>query len=210
MTIKSKIFLVLIFLLKSILFFPFCLVLLNHENKVEPEPWLINHGDFDHVYLGGDSAGGNIVHNIAMRTGMEPLNCGIKITGAFLSFPYFLGSEPIGSEPIENHRESLLYRFWMLAYPNALGGIDNPMINPWAPGGPDLARIGCGRLFVCIGEKDNLRERGFRYCEALRESGWKGELEFVEVEGEDHIFHIFKPHSDKAKSLIKRMASFIV
>lgn len=33
------------------------------------EPWLLNHGNFDKIYLVGDSCGGNIVHNLAIKAG---------------------------------------------------------------------------------------------------------------------------------------------
>nr|GEV01940.1 2-hydroxyisoflavanone dehydratase-like [Tanacetum cinerariifolium] len=43
------------------------------------EPWLTQHGGFDHLYIGGDSAGANIAHHMCMRAGVEELNCGVKI-----------------------------------------------------------------------------------------------------------------------------------
>ena len=33
----------------------------------DKEPWSINNGDFGRIFIGGDSAGANIVHNMAMR-----------------------------------------------------------------------------------------------------------------------------------------------
>ncbi|KAL6214399.1 hypothetical protein ACLB2K_013833 [Fragaria x ananassa] len=63
------------------------------------EPWLADFGDFDRVYIGGDSAGGNISHNIAIKAGVESLNGGVKILGAILSHSGFWGSTPIRSEP---------------------------------------------------------------------------------------------------------------
>ncbi|KAJ8619135.1 hypothetical protein MRB53_015321 [Persea americana] len=41
------------------------------------ETWLSNHGDFDNITIAGDSAGGNIVHNMAMRIGKEELGSGV-------------------------------------------------------------------------------------------------------------------------------------
>ncbi|KAK3027239.1 hypothetical protein RJ639_041657 [Escallonia herrerae] len=145
-----------------------------------------------------------------MRASIEHINNDIKIMGGFACFPYFLGSKPIGSELSKNHEQSLLYRFWMVAYPSARGGIDNPMMNPWAEDAPSLSGLVCSRLLVCVGEKDKLRDRGVRYCEELRKSGWKGEVELVEIEGEDHCFHIFNPGTENAKNLVKRLASFII
>ncbi|XP_010277788.1 PREDICTED: 2-hydroxyisoflavanone dehydratase-like isoform X2 [Nelumbo nucifera] len=37
------------------------------------EPWLTDYADFDRIFLGGDSAGGNIVHNVAMRARAQSL-----------------------------------------------------------------------------------------------------------------------------------------
>ncbi|KAK3002983.1 hypothetical protein RJ639_018738 [Escallonia herrerae] len=202
----------------------------SHANgkNGDKEPWLLGHGDFGRVYLGGDSAGANIVHNIAMRASnankgtyfkkgspvheiadAKSLSGGVKIYGAFLCHPYFLGSKPIGSEPIVDHDKGSLYQTWMLAYPLAPDGFDNPMINPFAPHAPQLSGLGCSRLLVCVASDDELRERGVRYFDAVRESGWQGEVELFEVEGEGHAFHVLKPESEKAQGMIKRLAAFI-
>lgn len=109
----------------------------------------------------------------------------------------------------------------MFAYPSAPGGIDNPMVNPFPllaagedsddvpPPPPSLSGIGCGKLLVCTSEKDDIRETSVLYVEALKKSGWKGELEFVDIEGEGHCFQIFKPDTENAKNFISHMASFI-
>ena len=41
----------------------------NDLSPNNTEQWLIYHGDLHRIYVGGDSAGGNIVHNITMRAG---------------------------------------------------------------------------------------------------------------------------------------------
>ncbi|KAF5751215.1 exostosin family protein [Tripterygium wilfordii] len=51
--------------------------------------------------------------------------------------------------------------------------------------------------------------RGLCYYEALKESGWDGEVEIVETEGEQHVFHLFNPDCDKAVALMKRLCSFL-
>ncbi|XP_028789353.1 2-hydroxyisoflavanone dehydratase-like [Neltuma alba] len=173
------------------------------------EPWLANHGDFNRIYLGGDSAGGTIVHNIAMRSGAEDLPGGVKLVGAFLSCPYFWGSKPIGSEPKEGRGESLPLLLWNFVYPSAPGGIDNPAINPTADEAPSLASMGCSKLLVCACGRDQFRDRGVLYYEAAK-SGWKGKVELFEVEGEEHCFHILNPETDNAKKVFNRLASFLV
>ncbi|XWS13607.1 hypothetical protein CRYUN_Cryun36dG0052400 [Craigia yunnanensis] len=179
------------------------------DNK---EPWLSTYVDFDRVYVAGDSAGANLAHNILMRAGSEALNGGIKITGAFLTHPYFWGSKPVGSETknIKEREKRPTYTIWQLVYPEAPGGIDNPMVNPVIPGAPSLAGLGCSRLLVSVAEKDAMRDRGILYYNEVKGSGWKGELELIEVEGEDHAFHILVYESENAKKQIKRLASFLV
>ncbi|XP_031110724.1 2-hydroxyisoflavanone dehydratase-like [Ipomoea triloba] len=171
-----------------------------HPEKIGvKEPWLVNHGNFDKILIGGDSAGGNIVHNTLIRAGKIGE---VKITGAILSYPYFWGS-------FEADTESLAGRLWGFVYPTAPDGIDNPLINPFVENAPKLSGLGCSRMFVCVGEKDVLKGVGIRYVEEVKKSGWEGDIELINVEGEDHVFDIFDPYSEKAKHLISRIASFI-
>ncbi|CAI9776316.1 unnamed protein product [Fraxinus pennsylvanica] len=176
---------------------------------IEKESWLTEHGDFSKIYIGGDSAGGNIVHNILLQAGAEPLPGDVKIVGGFLSHPYFWGSKPIGSETEEEIEQNLACKMWLFVYPSVPGGIDNAMINPFVDDAPSLSGLGCSRLLVCLAEKDPLTSRGILYVETVKKSGWNGEVEMVEVEGEDHCFQFLNPETEKAKDLIKRLASFI-
>uniref|UniRef100_A0A7N2RCC7 Alpha/beta hydrolase fold-3 domain-containing protein n=1 Tax=Quercus lobata TaxID=97700 RepID=A0A7N2RCC7_QUELO len=175
----------------------------------DKDPWLINNGDFERIFIGGDSAGGNIVHNIAMRVGVESLPCGVKVLGAYLVHPYYWSSKPIGSESKEVHEKSLPSLVWNFVYPSVIGGVDNPMINPERLGASSLAGLGCDRLLVCVAGKDLKRDRGVWYVDMVRKSGWKGEIELFEVEGEHHVFHIFNIETENAKAMAKRLASFI-
>ncbi|XP_061354623.1 2-hydroxyisoflavanone dehydratase-like [Gastrolobium bilobum] len=173
------------------------------------EPWLINHGNFNKIFIGGDSSGGNNVHNIAMRAGVETLPGGVKLYGAYLNHPYFWGSKPIGSESVTGLEESLASLGWKFAYPDAPGGIDNPMINPLAPGAPSLATLGCSKMLVTFAGKDPFRDRTVLYCEAVKESEWEGEVQLFEQEEEEHVYYMFDPETEQAKRLIKVVADFL-
>lgn len=198
----------------------------NDQNMIR-EPWLTDDGDFERVFLGGDSAGANIVHNIAMRAGKEPLKSGVTISKAFLTHPYFWGSDDQQSSSDhrpncadndhdhdqDHHRrlgKSIPHLMWEFVYPSAPGGVDNQMINPVGPEAPSLAGLGCRRMLVSVAEKDVLRERGRSYYEAVRRSGWSGEVQLVDVEGEDHAFQILCAESENAKMLIRRLADFLM
>ncbi|GKA36140.1 2-hydroxyisoflavanone dehydratase-like protein [Tanacetum coccineum] len=111
----------------------------NGENQ---EPWLVEFGDFDRLYIGGDSAGANIVHNLALKAGKERLTNDVKILG------------------------------WG---PHAEGGIDNHMINPFV-GGSFNAGFCYKKMLVVVTEKDELRNIGIEYYDAVNNSEWDGEV----------------------------------
>ncbi|KAI3715461.1 hypothetical protein L6452_22444 [Arctium lappa] len=170
------------------------------------ESWLVELGDFERLYIGGDSAGANIVHNLALQAGRESLNGDVKILGGFLGCPYFWSSL--------YGVEGLPYGCWMMAHPQAEGGIDNPMINPFVGGGDGrrliAAEYGVRKLLVVATEKDELREINIKYFEGVKESEWDGEVEFMEIEGENHCFYVLDSTTEKAKLVMERLASFIV
>ncbi|CBI32436.3 unnamed protein product, partial [Vitis vinifera] len=60
----------------------------SHCNGQGSEPWLKDHADFQRVFLAGDSAGGNISHNLAVQAGVEGLG-GVKLQGICVVHPYF-------------------------------------------------------------------------------------------------------------------------
>ncbi|XP_038715045.1 2-hydroxyisoflavanone dehydratase-like [Tripterygium wilfordii] len=165
-----------------------------------------------------------------MRAGSENLEGNVKILGAFISHPFFWGSKPIGSEndpnkpkpcgsfdsqtigtePGVDHDKTFPALVWDFVYPSAPGGLDNPMLNPEGLGAPSLVGLGCWRLMICVAAEDELRDRGVRNYELLvKESGWKGELEFHEDEGVGHGFYVMDPETVKAKNMFKRLASFL-
>lgn len=155
------------------------------------EPWIKDHADLDNVFFAGDSAGANIVHNMAMRWSTEGL-VGLKLQGIVLIHPYF-----------GNEEKDALIEFLFPTY----GGLDDPKIH--AAKDPKLSGLGCRRVLVLVAEKDFLRERGRSYYEALKKSGWSGVVEMVETEGEGHVFHLFDPTKEKSVALVNRFVSFI-
>ncbi|KAJ7954915.1 2-hydroxyisoflavanone dehydratase-like [Quillaja saponaria] len=182
----------------------------SHANAIHEEPWLVEHGIFEKLHITGDSAGANIVHNILMRAGVEVLPGGVKTSKAVLTHPYFWSSKPVLAEPVDEHDKAAPHVLWNLVYPSAPSGVDNPLINPIVHGVQSLTGLGCDQMLVTVAECDELlRERGIWYFNAMKESGWKGEMELIEVEGVGHAFQILDRKTDKAKDFIKRLALFL-
>lgn len=164
----------------------------------------------------GESAGATIAHNMAVRVGTannkgsevgttnnEGLEMGatseglegFHVCGAVLVHPYFASDRP--------------NEMMQFMYPGSSGTDRDPMVSPKAD--PDPGKMGCEKVLVFVAENDlfGLRPIGVEYCERLRHSGWKGEVELVENYGEDHVFHLMNPTCENAVLLIRKVASFV-
>lgn len=169
------------------------------------DPWVSQYGDLQRVYVGGDSAGGTIAHNLAIRAG---LSSGPRFKGLFLAMPYFLGSKRVPLEP-KYFPFSPNYRVWPYVCNNCTGGVDNKFINPFGPGAPSLSRLGCKKLLVYTAEVDELRGRGIWYYKKVKTSKWAGQARWIEARGEKHVFHISKPDDPATTRLIQDLSAFI-
>ncbi|KAF7143249.1 hypothetical protein RHSIM_Rhsim05G0082400 [Rhododendron simsii] len=164
-----------------------------HLNGTGPELWLNKYVDFERVFLMGESAGATIAHHVAVRVGATPGPEGLRVRGAVIAHPYFVISEP-----------DEMLRF---LYPGSSGTDSDPKLSPKAD--PDVGKMGVDKVLVLVAEKDWLKPRGVEYCEALRNSGWKGDVELVENQGEDHVFFMFNPDCENALIVVQKLASFI-
>lgn len=65
----------------------------------EPDLWLVESADFSRVFISGDSAGGNIAHNVAvrLRAGSKSLEP-VLVRGYVLLAPFFGGTKLTESE----------------------------------------------------------------------------------------------------------------
>ena len=182
----------------------------SHCNGNGPEAWLNEHANFERIFLSGESAGANIVHNLAMAAGRGDAESGlgVRLLGVALVHPFFWGSTPIGSEAVDPERKAWVDSVWPFVCPS-MPDSDDPRLNQVAEGAPSLVGLGCGRALVCVAEKDVLRDRGLVYYTALAGSGWMGVAEMFETDGEDHAFHLHDLGCEKARDLIQRLAAFL-
>ncbi|KAL6846282.1 hypothetical protein ACP4OV_023730 [Aristida adscensionis] len=175
------------------------------------DEWVAEHGDTARVFVAGDSAGGNIVHNVLVRAAAAAATSDgdgpTRIEGAILLHPFFGGSTAIAGET--ERAVEITGKVWPLACPGAVDGADDPSINPTARGAPGLERLGCERMLVCAAAKDWLAPRDRAYYDAVAASAWRGSAAWVETEGEEHVFFLQKPECDGAKALMARVVAFI-
>ncbi|CAO1947691.1 unnamed protein product [Urochloa humidicola] len=176
-----------------------------------PERWLAEHGDATRIFLAGDSAGGNIAHNLVMRAGAERRTLpgtAAAVAGVVLLNPYFWGKEPVGSEPRERWAREGLEQTWALVCGGRFS-IDDQRVNPLAAAPAAWRAMAGDRVLVTIAGRDNFRDRAAAYAEALRGSGWPGEVDTYVTEGEAHVHFVGNPRSDKAQRETDKVAEFI-
>jgi acetyl esterase/lipase len=177
------------------------------------DPWVAAHGDLDRVFLAGDSAGANICHYLAIHPDViarSSSSAGKKpLKGAALIHPWFWGSEAVGEESPDPAARAMGAGLWFFSCPDT-SGMDDPRMNPMAPGAPGLDALACDRVLVCAAEEDFLRWRGRAYAEAVAAArGSQDGVELLETTGEGHVFYLFKPDCDKAKEMLDRMVAFV-
>ncbi|KAH7833419.1 hypothetical protein Vadar_006174 [Vaccinium darrowii] len=177
-----------------------------HSKGGGPEVWLNDYVDFERVFFAGDSAGGNIAHNMAIRVGLEKPH-GFKLVGIAVIHTYFAGKEPIGSEYDNVIAKATCDKLWLFVCLTSSGS-DDPWINSFM--NPNFSKLGCDKVLVCVAEKDMfIRDSGLYYKEELEKSGWGGVVEVMEAEGENHVFHLYNPTCDNAVAMLKRLAAFM-
>ncbi|XP_066377345.1 tuliposide A-converting enzyme b3, amyloplastic-like [Miscanthus floridulus] len=173
----------------------------------DPDPWLSRHGDLRRIFLAGDSAGGNIVHNVSMMAvAASSSEARARIEGAVLLHAGFGGREPVDGEAPASM--ATMEKLWAVVCLEATDGVDDPRVNPLAAAAPSLRDLPCERVLVCAAELDSLLPRDRAYYEAIKASGWGGTVEWFESEGQDHVFFLFKPVCDEAVALMDRLAAF--
>uniref|UniRef100_A0A0E0QK86 Alpha/beta hydrolase fold-3 domain-containing protein n=1 Tax=Oryza rufipogon TaxID=4529 RepID=A0A0E0QK86_ORYRU len=156
-----------------------------------PEPWLSRHGDTARLFLVGDSAGGNIAHNVAMRAGGEG------------------GAARRRGHPRRGSPRPLLLG-------EAAGAVGDGGPGDAAVAGADVGvrvrgarRLGRARVLVTVASLDTLSARGRAYVAAARASGWGGEAVLYETPGENHVYFLVEPDGEKAAKEMDAVVAFI-
>lgn len=174
---------------------------------VKHERWL-QRADLSRVFLSGDSAGGNIAHQVAI-IGLRDRACQVRIKGLLPIHPYFGSEERTKLEA--NNAECLEVAmndmFWKLSLPEGSNrdyyGCNFEKTN--------LSKEEWDRfpaVAVYVAELDFLKERGVMYAEYLQKKMVKG-VKLVEAAGESHVYHVFHPESESTYMLQKQMNEFM-
>jgi len=169
------------------------------------DPWLSKHVDASRLFLAGDSAGGNIAHNLAMRAGQQQQQGGAgaaaaaRIKGVALLDPYFLGRYVSGGAQ----------RAWDFICAGRYG-MDHPYVDPMAALPAEVwRRLPSPRVLMTVSDQDRLGPFQRAYVDALRASGWGGQARLYVTPGEGHCYFLNNLDSPKAAMHMATLAAFI-
>ncbi|OEL35033.1 putative carboxylesterase 15 [Dichanthelium oligosanthes] len=176
------------------------------------DPWLAESADFGRVFVAGDSAGGNIVHHVAVRLGSGELP-GLdpaRVAGHVMLCPLFGGVERTASEAELPPGPFLTLpgydRLWRLALPPGATR-DHPFANPFGPESPALGGVALLPMLVVAAELDLLRDRVADYVARLKAMGKPVEL--VQFEGQHHGFFVVEPAGEAASEVVRLVKRFV-
>lgn len=158
------------------------------------EPWLNENGDFSRVFLIGDSAGGNIVHDVAARAGKVLPDTGpLKLAGAIPIHPGFLRAKRSRSE-LEQPQSPMLTlemvdKFIKLALPlNSTK--DHPLTCPMGADAPPLEGLKLPPYLLWVAKNDLLKDTEMEFYEAMKKAG--KDIELKMNDGMGHSFYLNK------------------
>ncbi|KAK7293517.1 hypothetical protein RJT34_16385 [Clitoria ternatea] len=180
---------------------------LGDQVSSNSEP-LLQQANISRVFLSGDSAGGNIVHHVAVKA-IQSNECPLKVKGLMLIHPYFGSEKRTKKEMVDENSEQVGMNdmFWRLSIPQGLDRDyfgcnfenENLCLSVWS-------KFPATQVYVA--GKDFLRERGVMYAEFLKNKGVK-EIKLEEAIDEPHIFHVFYPESCATRLLQSQMSRFM-
>ncbi|CAJ1952425.1 unnamed protein product [Sphenostylis stenocarpa] len=148
-------------------------------------------GNVGKCFLAGDSAGGNIVHHLAVRVCKERLRF-VRVLGLVSIEPFFGGEERTESE--NRLKQDPLVSlditdwYWKVFLPNG-SDRDHEAVNVSGPNGEDISGLDYPNTLLIVAGFDPLQDWQRRYYEWLRKSG--KDVEIMEYPNMIHGFHLF-------------------
>ncbi|OWM62971.1 gibberellin receptor GID1C-like [Punica granatum] len=173
---------------------------------VNTRSWLQSKVDSKvHIFLAGDSSGGNIVHNVALRA----VDSGIKVLGNILLNPMFGGEERTESENRLDGRYFVTLRdrdwYWRAFLPEGANR-DHPACNPFGPNGKSLEGIKFPKSLVVVAGLDLIQDWQLSFVKGLEKYGQKVKLLYLK---QATIGFYLLPNNDHFYTVMDEINSFI-
>ncbi|KAF8394487.1 hypothetical protein HHK36_020695 [Tetracentron sinense] len=175
-------------------------------NWVSSRPWLRSGRDSKvHVYLAGDSSGGNIAHHVALRA----VESGIEILGNILLNPMFGGQERTESEKRLDGKYFVTIQdrdwYWRAFLPEGEDR-DHSACNPFGPNGKSLEGLKFPKSLVVVAGFDLVQDWQLGYVEGLKRAGQEVKLIYLE---QATIGFYLLPNNDHFYSVMEEINNFV-
>ncbi|XP_076901144.1 gibberellin receptor GID1B-like [Bidens hawaiensis] len=179
---------------------------------VHSRTWLVSGNDKNknknkkvHVYLAGDSSGGNIAHHVAVRAAEE----GVEVLGNILLHPLFGGEERKDSEKNLDGKYFVRVQdrdwYWRAFLPEGENR-DHPACNIFGPRGKDLRGVKFTKSLVVVAGLDLVQDWQLAYVKGLEDARQEVKLLFLK---KATIGFYFLPNNEHFYTLMDVIKSFV-
>ncbi|KAF5455112.1 hypothetical protein F2P56_024723 [Juglans regia] len=173
---------------------------------VKSRTWLQSGRDCKvHVYLAGDSSGGNIAHHVAVRAAEAE----VEVLGNILLHPMFAGQMRTESERRLDGKYFVTIQdrdwYWRAYLPEGEDR-DHPACNPFGPRGKSLKGLNFPKSLVVVAGLDLVQDWQLAYVEGLKESCQNVKLLYLK---QATIGFYFLPNNDHFYCLMDEINSFV-
>ncbi|KAM7278722.1 hypothetical protein ACFE04_005856 [Oxalis oulophora] len=172
---------------------------------VSSRSWLQSKNSKVHIYLAGDSSGGNIVHNVALKA----VESEIEILGNLLLNPMFGGEERTESEKRLDGKYFVTIRdrdwYWKAFLPEGEDR-DHPACNPFGPKGESLEGINYPKSLVVVANLDLIQDWQLAYVEGLKKAGQKVKLLYLD---QATIGFYLLPNNNHFYTVMEQICEFV-
>nr|AZL47124.1 gibberellin binding protein [Panax ginseng] len=159
---------------------------------VHSRSWLQSGKDSKaHVYLAGDSSGGNIAHHVAVRAAES----GVEVLGNILLHPFFGGQERKESETRLDGKYFMTLRdrdwYWRAYLPEGEDR-DHPACNIFGPRSKSIQGLhNFPKSLVCVAGLDLVQDWQLAYVEGLKEARHEVQLLFLKEATIEDVITVF-------------------
>nr|UXL73227.1 B-type GID1 protein b3 [Jasminum sambac] len=176
---------------------------------VKSRSWLRSGKDVKdlkvHVYMAGDSSGGNIAHHVAVKAADK----GVEVLGNILLHPMFGGEERKESEKRLDGKYFVTIQdrdwYWRAYLPEGEDR-DHPACNIFGPHSKSLEGLNFTKSLVVVAGLDLVQDWQLAYVEGLRKSGHEVKLLYLE---KATIGFYFLPNNEHFRCLMDEISHFV-
>jgi gibberellin receptor GID1 len=157
------------------------------------------------VYLAGDSSGGNIAHNVALRAAEEK----VEVLGNVLLHPMFGGEIRTESEKKLDGKYFVTIQdrdwYWRAFLPEGEFR-DHPACNPFGPRGKSLEGLKFPKSLIVVAGLDLVQDWQLAYVDGLQKAGQEVNLLYLK---QATIGFYFLPNNDHFYCLMEQIKDFV-